>query len=138
MFYDLWILPSRLNAAAVPNGRDQPHMGAVSGVIAPVGRSVYYSRGARTERNGNSDKGGTIVWTDFSGLGWQWMLPSAFGLLFYMVLAVLWLDDAAAAREAQTTPAEPVPSGWVVTASYGFAVWPQLGENHVMRRDSER
>jgi len=26
----------------------------------------------------------------------------------------------------------------VVTASYGFAVWPQLGEDHVMRQDSER
>ena len=76
--------------------------------------------------------------TELFGLGWQWMLPSALGLLFYMVLAVLWLDDAAAAREAQTTPAEPVLSGWVVTASYGFAVWPQLGDDGVMRQDSER
>jgi hypothetical protein len=91
------------------------------------------------ERNGNREKGGTIVLTDLFRLGWQWMLPSAFGLLFYMVLAVLWLDDAAAAREAQSLPAaEPVPSGWVVTASYGFAIWPQLGEDHAVREDSER
>ena len=78
------------------------------------------------------------MWTGLFGLGWQWMLPSAFGLLFYMVLAVLWLDDAAAAREAQRIPAEPVPSSWLITASYGFAIWPQLGEDDVMRQDSER
>jgi hypothetical protein len=78
------------------------------------------------------------VWTDLFRLGWQWMLPSALGLLFYMVLAVLWLDDAAAAREAQNAPAEPIPSGWVVTASYGFAVWPQLGEDRDTRQDSQR
>jgi hypothetical protein len=78
------------------------------------------------------------VWTELFGLGWQWMLPSALGLLFYLVLAVLWLDDAAARREAQNTPAEPVPSSWVVAASYGFAIWPQLGEDHAMRQESGR
>jgi len=78
------------------------------------------------------------MWTDLFGLGWQWMLPLALGLLFYIVLVVLAVDDAAAAREAQSSFAEPAPSGWVVTASYGFAIWPQIGEDRGIGKDSER
>ena len=78
------------------------------------------------------------MWTDLFGLGTQWTLPLALGLLFYVVLVVLAVDDAAAAREAQSPSSEPAPSAWVVTASYGLAIWPEIGEDRVTGKDSER
>lgn len=40
-----------------------------------------------------------MMWPDLFGPGWGWTLSSALGLLSFVVIVVLALDDLAAARE---------------------------------------